>query len=254
MGFYINHFFPILVQSLYQFIISSMVIKRVSGRKSGRKNKSGNKKSERINKGPRMIYRDDFIRTGKKSALANQYVNDTLIKLGFSPLSGSELKYRPGRWNNNPNIKHSHNCYAYAMGKIRSGLSSKPQPGYFAHYPGLREEDYKCEVFYERMKKDNPTIEKVEFSKPCRKGSHKIYLALDTKQSDRDYHYYRHDNSGYWSGKAGRTDVTDIDASGEKIVNPNKADRNYKWYQYKQPCGFYCVNPNFSRAHSKSGN
>lgn len=206
----------------------------------------------RRSRAPRMIYREDFIRSGKKSALANQYVNETLVKLGFSPLSGTEKKYRPGKWNNNPNIKHSHNCYAYAVGKVRSGLDSKPQPGYFAQYPGLREEDYKCEVFYERMKKDNPTIEKVDFDKPCRKGSHKIFLALDTKKNDRDYHYYRQDSSGFWSGKAGRTDVTDVDASGEKIINPELSDRNYKWYQYKKSCGFYCVNPNFSRAHSKS--
>ena len=229
----------------------------MSERKNNKENKrrrgnDRNGENNRRNRAPRMIYRSDFVKTRKKSALANQYVNDTLVKLGFSPLSGSELKYEPHKWNNNPNIKGSHNCYAYALGKRRSGMSSKPQPGYFAHYPALREEDYKCENFYERMKKDNPTIEQVEFNKPCRKGSHKIYLALDNKEHDRDYHYYRHDDNGYWSGKAGRTDVTDVDASGEKIINPDKSNRNYKWYQYKKPCGFYCVNPNFSRAHSKS--
>ena len=209
-------------------------------------------KNSTKNRTPRIIYRKDFIKYANKNSNANKHVNNTLIKLGFSPLSGSELSYKPKKWNDNPNIKSSHNCYAYAIGKIRSGLDSKPQPGYFAQYPGLKESDYKCENFYERMKKDNPTIQKIDFNKSCKKGSHKIYLALDTKPSDRDYHYYRQDKSAYWSGKAGRTEVTDIDASGEKIINPNKSNRNYKWYQYKKPCGFYCVNPNFSRAHSKS--
>ena len=30
------------------------------------------------------------------------------------------------------------------------------------------------------------------------------------------------------------------------------ANRNYKYFQYSEPCGFYCVNPKMARTYSRS--
>lgn len=180
-----------------------------------------------------------------------EYINNIIQKIGFSPLSGSELNYNPNKWNNNNNIKLNHNCYAYALGKIRPKLKSKPQPGYFINYPGLYNSDYKCNTFYERIMKENPLAYKIDFNKPCKKGFHKIYLAIDQKDEDKDYHFYRQDKSGYWSHKPGRQKVVNYDAKGKKIKNPENANRNYNYYKYKKSCGFLCVNKNISRSRSK---
>ena len=42
----------------------------------------------------------------------------------FSPLSGSELRYEPSKWNHE-NVVNNHNCYSYAMGKIINKLKDK---------------------------------------------------------------------------------------------------------------------------------
>ena len=39
-----------------------------------------------------------------------------------------------------------------------------------------------------------------------------------------DYHYVRQDSNGFWSHKFGALNVTDIDYSGKKIIDPQKAD------------------------------
>ena len=72
-------------------------------------------------------------------------------KKDFSPLSGSELEYNPKLWNNNSNIKNSHNCYSYALGNIVKGIKSKAQPGYSSGYEHIDDKDYQCNVFYERL-------------------------------------------------------------------------------------------------------
>ena len=36
----------------------------------------------------------------------------------FSPTTGDEPSYEPKKWNSNPNIKNSHNCYTYMLDDI----------------------------------------------------------------------------------------------------------------------------------------
>ena len=175
-------------------------------------------------------------------------------KKEFSPLSGSEPKYNPKKWNDNDNIRSNHNCYAYVLNHVASKRVGKPQPGYFANYPPLDENDYHCKIFYKRMRKDVPSLYLIDFDTPCRKGHYKGFIALDKKTYDTDYHFYRQDSSGYWSHKPGRTNVVNTDASGNLIKNPLKANRKYKYFNYSHPCFFFCVNPNMTRAHSTTKN
>jgi len=166
----------------------------------------------------------------------------------LSPLSGSELKYEPKKWNNRENIKKNHNCYAYVLNQIASKRIGKPQPGYFSNFPPLSNNDYNCKSFYKRLKKDVPSLYLIDFDTPCKKGYYKGFIALDKKEHDTDYHFYRQDSSSYWSHKPGRLDVIDIDASGHNITNPLKANRKYRYFNYSTPCFFFCVNPKMSKA------
>jgi hypothetical protein len=198
-----------------------------------------------INKTPKLIHNDSIHKNSDAES------NDTVM----SPLSGYENKYQPHLWNDNGEIQRTHNCYAYSLSKRTSKMSSKAQPGYFANYPPLSDKDYNCSSFYDRMKRDNPSIRPTKFGKRCGKGTYKIFLAYapgSKNNGDTDYHYYRQDSNGMWSHKPGATLVTNKDASGKRISNPMTADRNYKHYNYSEPCGFYCVNPKIARTYSKS--
>ncbi len=169
----------------------------------------------------------------------------------FSPLSGSEPKYEPSKWNDN-DVQHNHNCYAYVLNTIASKRTGKPQPGYFSGFPPLRTEDYNCESFYKRLKKDIPTMYLSKFDERCKKGFYKGFIAIDKKLDDQDYHFYILNNTGYWSHKPGRQKAVNFDASGEIIKNPAKANRQYKYFDYSTPCFFFCLNNKLARSRSRS--
>jgi len=146
----------------------------------------------------------------------NLIKNEKLMKFNndFSPLSGSELEYNPDKYNKINSIKQTHNCYSYALGKIVKGLKSKAQPGYASGFSYIQDSDYDCQKFSTRLKQDNPMSYLESFDESCVAGFYKVFLALDVKN---DYHWWRHDNTGYWSHKPGASDVIDKDGSGEKL-------------------------------------
>ena len=166
-------------------------------------------------------------------------------KKEFSPLSGSELEYEPEKWNKDYNVKNNHNCYSYALGKIVRGLESKAQPGYASGFEHIDDDSYDCKAFRERLKKDSPGSYLEKFDNSCLPGFYKIFLALDPQN---DYHWWQQNRNGYWSHKPGSTDVVDVDASGEKIKNPLKANRKYETLNYYKPCFFSCVYSDLARS------
>jgi len=176
-----------------------------------------------------------------------QYIEESKID-GLGGLSGNEPTFEPTKWNNKSKIKKAHNCYSYAINKIVPTLTDKAQPGRSSGYNSMNDDQYECKEFYNRLKKDNPLLYVTTFTKPCQKKFHKIFLALD--KDNIDYHFYRQDNNGYWSHKPGRTEATNLDASGNKIKNPLLADRNYESYKYTKPCFFACVYTDLSKTMS----
>ncbi len=166
----------------------------------------------------------------------------------FSPRSGSELKYNEKLWNEKENIRTTHNCYSYALGKIRAGLDSKAQPGYSSGFNHVENEDYNCSNFYERLKKDVPGSYLETFDNPCMPGFYKIFLMLDV---GNDYHWAREDHDMYWSHKPGSTAVTRKDAKGNLIKNPLLSSWKYESLDYKKPCFFACVYSDLSTSISK---
>lgn len=201
-----------------------------------------------------MKYKSPYLIGVKEIYNSNKKINnpDSLLKSTkeFSPLSGSEKKYNPKKWNNKDNIRRYHNCYSYALNQISSSRVGKAQPGYFANYPSLKNSDYNCKTFYKRLVKDNPTLYLVDFDTPCNKGFYKGFIALDTKKHDTDYHFYRQDSNGYWSHKPGATNVINTDSSGKLITNPLKSNRRGYNYNYETPCFFFCINDKMVRSVS----
>jgi hypothetical protein len=163
----------------------------------------------------------------------------------LSPLSGSELEYNPNLYNEHNNIRESHNCYSYALGKIVPGLQSKAQPGYASGFDHISNNEYDCKAFRKRLKKDSPGSYLETFDEPCLPGFYKIFLALDP---GNDYHWWRQNKDQYWSHKPGASKVIDTDAKGEKIKNPLLSDRKFTHRNYYKPCFFSCIYSDLSRS------
>jgi len=219
--------------------------KRGGSKKIIKKNIKGGKKNNKKNNkygGKQVIKAPILITINEKNSPDFTFIGE------FSPLSGYEPKYEPKKWNNELIIKN-HNCYSYMMNAISRTRKDKPQPGYFSGFPRVKDNEYNCNSYFERIKKDNPSIYKVGFDTKCKKGYYKAFMAI-SDGDDPDYHFYRQDKDGYWSHKPGRREATDLDASGNKIKNPLIADRNYTHYNYKVACPLFCVNPDLGRAYS----
>ncbi|MBO7596457.1 MAG: hypothetical protein J6T70_05355 [Bacteroidales bacterium] len=58
---------------------------------------------------------------------------------------------------------------------------------------------------------------------------YEVYLVIS---NGIDYHWYRRNSGGMWSHKPGTDVVKYLDASGNIIKNPAKANHNYPDYQY----------------------
>ena len=206
--------------------------------------KKNNKKNNKISNQP-------YIMEIKKIKENKHLINSKKMfesSKEFSPLSGSEFTYNPKLWNQHNNIKNTHNCYTYALGKIVPGLNSKAQPGYASGFNHIEDNEYDCKSFSKRLEKDSPANYLEKFDKACLPGFYKIFLALDP---GNDYHWWRQNSDKYWSHKPGSTDVVNIDASGKLIKNPLKANRKYDSLNYYKPCFFACVYSDLARSLDK---
>ena len=77
----------------------------------------------------------------------------------------------------------------------------------------------------------------------------KIAVIVDAKQ---DYHFLRLDNNHYWSHKPGATDVTNVDATGRLIWDPQLAVFNYpdSNLNYENFCGYLCIPASHEITHN----
>ena len=164
------------------------------------------------------------------------------------PLSGYEPHYNPNLYNNDASAKDQNNCFAYAFDiqdrdKAHVGEPFL-QPGLKSGYPPWRKiKGKRCPDLMARLMADVPDLIRTTFASRCPKGTSKIAAVVDSK---RDYHFYREDSNKRWSHKPGATDVTDRDANGKLIYNPEQAARNYNRdpddiLNYNTFCGYMCV-------------
>lgn len=173
------------------------------------------------------------------------------------PLSGSEPKYAPSKWNRLEQMLETHNCYAYFLQDLQSRHKSRdafPQPGSYALYRRRLVERYSdpasalakiqvpytCAEIAGAVFSDNPTIQPAERNVACPAGYYKGFLAVDSSKEDSDYHFWVQNDDGRWSHKPGKTSVTRLDASNNVIDDPLLSDRG----RYKNACGYFCVPAN----------
>ena len=181
-----------------------------------------------------------------KQKFEMEAVNNKLDMNGLSPVSGYEPTYNPNYWNNNKNIKNNNNCYSYSVNN-KNHKFGKPQPGYFARFNHIQNNQYKCAYFFKRILNDIPSVYLTSFKQKCKKGFTKAFFAIDSNKNEHDYHFYRQDKNKLWSHKPGTTNVINYDADYKIIKNPYTANRNYSAYNYDKPCFFFCVNNKFGK-------
>jgi hypothetical protein len=154
-----------------------------------------------------------------------------------------ELSSEDSIWDDSDAVQ-TNNCYAYAFRNLAYNRKGKPQPGFLSgNLPPLSKHEYTCENFRKRILADHKDAEYMGMEMPdcqkdCRFG---VYLALDNKGEDRDYHLYRQNSDGYWSHKPGALDVHHVDSNNEIISDPSKSARKSGKYDYSTSCGFFCV-------------
>ena len=185
-----------------------------------------------------------------KQKFEMEAVNNKLDMNGLSPVSGYEPTYNPNYWNYNKNIKNNNNCYSYSVNN-KNHKFGKPQPGYFARFNHIQNNQYKCAYFFKRILNDIPSVYLTSFKQKCKKGFNKAFFAIDSKKNEHDYHFYRQDKNKLWSHKPGTTNVINYDADYKIIKNPYTANRNYTAYNYDKPCFFFCVNNKFGKTKAQ---
>jgi uncharacterized Zn-binding protein involved in type VI secretion len=158
-------------------------------------------------------------------------VNASASVYGISG-KGSNPPYEPGRWNKQP-VKGSTNCYAYAANDPDGHPPGKPQPGEHCGHPANA---VSCAEVSRASACDG--MIPAPDPPPARPGYYAVALVCDPGV---DYHWYRQDEGGGWSHKPGNTDVTNVDASGNRISDPSAANRNYGAINYSKFCGYFYV-------------
>lgn len=146
------------------------------------------------------------------------------------------------------------NCLAFALDVVKDpktgkAFESKPAPGELSHgfdsdvaargseviLFGTKEEQKK---FFKQMLSDDAAALGREFKevdadyKP-QAGETMIAMVasesiFDNPDTIGDFHFYRRGESGAWLHKPGISDVTDLDDSGNLILNPETCNR--EWY------------------------
>jgi hypothetical protein len=171
-----------------------------------------------------------------------------LSPIGNCPLTKNTdaPPYEPDKWNNDPDIKESTNCYAYAMDS-RTGhpKGDKPQPGEKSTTSFTLDCDsLKAAVLADAATNaadavveapQCPYQKQHKLPPPERPGYYQVALVRTSRINDYeaatkeyyvgDYHWYRENGDGTWSHKPGHDPAVNADSSGNPITNPEIAAR-----------------------------
>lgn len=146
------------------------------------------------------------------------------------PPSGWEIDYDPTPWDY---VIFRTNCYAYALNAFVNPYPDEPgwpfaiQPGGSEDVNNYRKNDFLApSVFLSMVAIDSINFhfgfEPIGRNEKCKEGWYKVALVFDP---GHDYHWYRQNPDGTWSHKPGLNPVTNLDASGKTIFDPEKCNR-----------------------------
>lgn len=148
-------------------------------------------------------------------------------------------------WGHKESIEYN-NCYAYAFNDIDSSRTTKPQPGFKKNLPPLVRNQFNCKSLIDRVSIDYPNAIYIGNDPElnhmqCEEGHYLVFLAVDNEGEERDYHFYKRNNEGFWSHKPGNNEVFHTDGNNEIISNPYYANRTITSFNYTIPCGYFVV-------------
>lgn len=137
--------------------------------------------------------------------------------------------YEPALWNDGGPIQRKNNCYNYAC-NVRTDTFADPGRATRTAYASVD-----CDEVGKAARSDGLRPVDCDEGCGCRDCCHQV--ALVVWPGGADYHWYRKDKDGRWSHKPGRTPATNLDDSGNPILDPRTADRG----PYTVFCGCFCV-------------
>lgn len=190
--------------------------------------------------GPQIITRPDGIKTDAFGV----------------KMTGNEPVYEPERWNwgRGDTIQEYNNCYAYAVDDLNGDRTSMPQPGErggnsYDFNAGDLINTARLKLAIEADGRDGKITflgDTPESTLAAAKGTYVVALVVDTQDGKQDYHWYRHDADGSWSGKSGADPATNLDAGGNRVLDPRTANRNFGsdrfgTLHYTEFVGYYAV-------------
>lgn len=156
----------------------------------------------------------------------------------YTPAYPNRPQYQPDRWNQD-DIRESNNCYSYAANDPDGRPYGKPQPG---EASGAPTRDANCLPVLDAAAKDGMPPMCIDPNSPP-EGMYPVALVHGTDiQGQQDYHWYRQNPDGTWSHKPGSTAVTNLDESGNQILDPASADRDGTGkggVNYDEFCGYF---------------
>lgn len=163
-------------------------------------------------------------------------------------------------WNpelsNDSRYESKTNCYAYAFSNVTglNGVNSKGklQPGWHENLRSIPPEQLSGDAIIKRVLADHPTsiwlpTNSETYKEGCPCGSYEAHLLLDTvsEPKHRDYHFVKQNLFAY-SHKPGSSSVSQVDASGNYVLDVSTANWNYSNKRlhgpnYNENLGKFCV-------------
>ena len=176
-------------------------------------------------------------------------------------VNGSEIVWQPELFSMSTRAAKSGNCYSWAVSKVALKRNQKPQPGNWSKNnpsrgdPVLNNENARirgdCPDLLRRVLADIKGSYVLKYNKetqelePCKKGFYPIYMMVAKENNGiRDYHFAKMTDSGLWTHKRGASTLSlALDAKGQLILNPAKANWNYGNGQlhYNTICHFIAI-------------
>jgi hypothetical protein len=141
-------------------------------------------------------------------------------------------EYQPASWNDGNGIQFNNNCYNYGCDLQTNTYA---QPGRAHGIIVTQANLHDCIMVRQGAIADGLKPVDCDRGCGCEQCQHQVALVVSPGY---DYHWYRKGRDGRWSHKMGPTPATNLDNSGNLIVDPRTADRG----SYTIFCGCFCVN------------
>lgn len=131
-------------------------------------------------------------------------------------------------WNTDSRILTYNNCYNYSTNRVTNSFA---QPGEASN---ADTDEYDCAHVIRAAAADLGVVRTKFFPFQGRQDDALIALVV---RPGYDYHWYRRGPDNMWTHKMGGSPATDEDNKGQKISDPEKADRG----PYTEFCGYFRV-------------